>query len=203
MQFQLTTDVTRDIVVGVQLIIFSGTSAFALLPTPVYTFIESTDPNIWLPLEPCMLFEQAFGLTWDNNTSKYLINATLYTSNLALNPTVTFRLPVNTSGGSTASIVFPFNAFAPRAAYLFVTDAAYYFSLKPAANATQYTLGRTFLQEAYLTVDYDRDNFSVSQCTWVQGATSKIGTILPSSYSNSTNGTTGSTAVLVGTSGTL
>ncbi|KAH8654639.1 aspartic peptidase domain-containing protein [Tricladium varicosporioides] len=192
-QFQLSADVTRDIVVGVQSIIYSGSSTIALLPTPIYAFIESTDPNIWLPLESCLLFEQAFGLTWDNSTSKYLMNDTLYTSNLALNPTVTFRLAVSTTGGSAASIVLPFSAFALKAAYPFVTNSTYYFPLRRAANSTQYTLGRTFLQEAYLTVDYDRGNFSVSQCTWVQGAASKIGTILSPSYKNSSNGTTGST----------
>lgn len=196
-QFRLSADVTRDIVVGVQSIIYSGASTTPLLPTPIYAFIESTDPNIWLPIEACVLFEQAFGLTWDNNISKYLMNETLYTTNLALNPTVAFHLAVSTSGGSTAIISLPFQAFALKAAYPFVSNSTYYFPLKRADNSTQYTLGRAFLQEAYLTVDYDRGNFSVRGCTWNQGAPQTIVAILPPS---STNGTTG-TAPKFGSSG--
>ncbi|KAF4635415.1 hypothetical protein G7Y89_g2680 [Cudoniella acicularis] len=188
-QFTLSQDVTRDIVVGVQSIIFGGTSTTSLLPTPIYAFIESTDPNIWLPLEACLLFEQAFGLTWDNSTSKYLMNTTLYTTILSQNPTVTFRLAASTTGGSTVNIVLPFSAFAVKVAYPFVANSTYYFPLQRAANSTQYTLGRTFLQEAYLTVDYERGNFSVSQCTWNQGAAAQVGTIISPSYANSTNTT--------------
>lgn len=200
-QFRLSADVTRDIVVGIQSIIYSGTSTVPLLPVPIYAFIESTDPNIWLPLPACLLFEQAFGLTWDDSISKYLMNETLYTSNLAANPIVTFRLGVSTSGGSTASIAFPFAAFALKAAYPFVANSTYYFPLRRADNSTQYTLGRTFLQEAYLIVDYDRGNFTVGQCTWNQGAAPKISTILPPSLTNGTTGTDskpGSSAVPLG-----
>lgn len=197
-QFRLSADVTRDIVVGLQSIIYSGTSTLALLPTPIYAFIESTDPNIWLPKDACILFEQAFGLTWDNNISKYLMDEPLYTRNLAVNPTVTFRLALSTSGGSTASISFPFQAFALKAAYPFVSNSTYYFPLRRADKSTQYTLGRTFLQEAYLIVDYERGNFTVGQCTWNQGARPEIRTILPSSSTNGTTPGSGSSAVPLG-----
>lgn len=43
-----------------------------------------------------------------------------------------------------------------------------------AANDSQYTLGRTFLQEAYLIADYERRNFSISQCSWVENANQDI-----------------------------
>ncbi|TVY81659.1 hypothetical protein LSUE1_G003536 [Lachnellula suecica] len=191
-QFKISSDVTRDLVVGVQSITYEGTSTSSLLPHPIYSFIESTGPNVWLPIESCLLFERAFGLTWDNATSKYLLNDTQYTSLSAANPSVTFHLAVSTSGGFTVDIRLPFSAFALKAAYPFVANSTFYFPLQRAANATQYTLGRTFLQEAYLTVDYDRGNFSVSQCTWIEGAASTISTIISPSYSNSsTNNTAG------------
>lgn len=41
-----------------------------------------------------------------------------------------------------------------------------YFPLMRAANESQYTLGRTFLQEAYIIADYERRNFSVAPCSW-------------------------------------
>ncbi|KAJ9656578.1 hypothetical protein H2201_008493 [Coniosporium apollinis] len=53
---------------------------------------------------------------------------------------------------------FDLNASAP----LFDTSTRY-FPLKRAVNDSQYTLGRTFLQQAYVIVDYERSNFSVSQ----------------------------------------
>jgi hypothetical protein len=39
----------------------------------------------------------------------------------------------------------------------------------------------------YLTVDYERGNFSVSQCLWVDGAPQEIGTILSPSYSTNSS----------------
>lgn len=190
-QFQLSQDVTRDIVVGVQSILYTGETSSTLLAEPIYAFIESTDPNIWLPMSACLQFEQAFGLKFDNETQKYLMNETQYTALSISNPSVTFRLATSTTGGSTADITLPFKAFGLKAAYPFVPNSTYYFPLQRAANETQYTLGRAFLQEAYLTVDYDRGNFSVSQCTWQQGAIPKVESIIaPISVTNNTNSTT-------------
>lgn len=119
------------------------------------------------------------------------MNTTQYTTLSVSNPSITFRLASSTTGGSTADIILPFKAFGLKASYPFVPNATYYFPLKRAANETQYTLGRAFLQEAYLTVDYDRGNFSVSQCTWQQSATPKIETILAPIYlANTTNNDT-------------
>ena len=178
-QFRLNPDVSRDIVVAVQSISISGANAASLLPTPIYAFVESTDPNIWLPIEACAMFEQAFGLTWDNDVSRYLMNDTVYERNLATNTTVNFRLAISKSGGATVNIALPFEALAPKIQYPLVTNTTRYFPLQRAANDTQYTLGRAFLQEAYLTVDYDRGNFTITQCTWNQGAAPLITTILP------------------------
>jgi len=53
-----------------------------------------------------------------------------------------------TAGGDTVRIVLPYAAFDLKAEYPLVQNTSYYFPLKHAANETQYTLGRTFLQEA-------------------------------------------------------
>ena len=44
-----------------------------------------------------------------------------------------------------------------------VNGSSRYFPLQQAVNVTQYTLGRTFLQEAYVTVNYERSTFQVQQ----------------------------------------
>ncbi|KAM0136335.1 hypothetical protein ACHAP3_004564 [Botrytis cinerea] len=176
--FTLSSDINRDVVVAIQAITYSGTTQASLLETPTYAFIESTDPNFWLPEAVCQKFENAFGLSLDDSTGLYLINSTQYSLLISTNPQVTFSLANSLSGGDIASIVLPFNAFALSASYPFVPNDTYYFPLRKSANDSQNTLGRAFLQEAYLTVDYERGNFTVSQCTFVDGATAEISTII-------------------------
>lgn len=116
------------------------------------------------------------------------MNTTQFTTLSAANPSVRFTLASTITGGSRVDITLPFRAFGLKAAYPFVLNSTYYFPLKRSANSTQYTLGRTFLQEAYLTVDYEKGNFSVSQCTWVTGAKAQILPIHSASYAlNNTN----------------
>jgi hypothetical protein len=83
------------------------------------------------------------------------------------NPNVTFTIG-GTQGGSTVSITLPYGAFNLNAQFPFVANgnSTPYFPLRRAANSTQYTLGRTFLQEAYIIADYDRGNFTVAPCSW-------------------------------------
>jgi hypothetical protein len=146
--FTLAGDIDRDIVVGIQSITYSGTTQSTLLTTPKYAFIESTDPNIWLPKDACQAFEHAFGISTDKATGLYLINSTQYAKLQATNPQVTFTLGDSLTGGETVSVVLPFGALALPASYPFTPNDTYYFPLKTAANDSQITLGRAFLQEA-------------------------------------------------------
>lgn len=81
----------------------------------------------------------------------------------------------------------PYAAFDLTASYPLVNGTSRYFPLQRAANDTQYTLERAFFQSAYVIADYERGNFSVSQCKWVL-ASQNIVAILPPS--NSTVGPT-------------
>jgi hypothetical protein len=146
--FTMAGDITRDLVVYLQSISYSGSSSATLLSEPIAIFIDSTDSNIWLPENVCGAFERAFGLTLDSETGLYLVNETHNTELLNSNAQVTFRLSDVASGGDAVTIVLPYNAFALTAEYPLVNNSSYYFPLKRAANSTQYTLGRTFLQEA-------------------------------------------------------
>jgi tetrahydromethanopterin S-methyltransferase subunit F len=130
-------------------------------------FIDSTTAQIWLPTSACAAFEQAFGITYDEPTGLYLVNSTLHSSLIQRNPNVTFTFG-GTQGGSTVSITLPYGAFNLNAEFPFVPNgnSTPYFPLRRAANSTQYTLGRTFLQEAYIIADYDRGNFTVAPCNW-------------------------------------
>ncbi|KAI0389425.1 acid protease [Xylariaceae sp. FL0594] len=178
--FSMAGDLTRDLVVIVQSISYSGTTSKTLLSDPIDIFIDSTDPNLWLPGDVCDAFEDAFGLTLDSASGLYLVNDTHHDMLLNSDAEVTFRLSDVKTGGDTVKITLPYAAFDLRAEYPLVKNSSYYFPLKRADNATQYTLGRTFLQEAYLTADYERKVFNVSACTWNAGAQEDIVTILPS-----------------------
>lgn len=81
----------------------------------------------------------------------------------------------------------PYGAFDLQANSPFYSNATNYFPLRRAANSTQYTLGRTYLQEAYLVVDYEQSNFSVNQAVFLEPNPAHIVTIHSSNYAP-TNG---------------
>jgi hypothetical protein len=147
----MSPDVSRDLVVGVQSISMANSShpQTSLLPSGgIFAFIDSTLPYIWLPLDACQAFESAFGLTWNQTSEMYLVNNNLHAKLLASNANVTFTLGVGKNGGETVDIVLPYAGFDLTAAPPLVKNTTSYFPLKRAANDTQYTLGRAFLQEA-------------------------------------------------------
>lgn len=195
MTFGFAPDNERDIVVGLQGITMNDQtkSNINLLPTPVFMYIDSTIPEIWLPLDACKAFESAFGLTYDNATNLYLVNDVTHSQLLAESANITFTLGQKTTGGETIDIVFPYAAFdlVAKPPYRGLQNSSNYFPLRRAANESQYVFGRTFLQEAYLVVDWERFNFSVYQCSWVFGTSSHIVPILSPSLANSTNTTIG------------
>jgi hypothetical protein len=175
--FTMAGDVTRDLVVSLQSIIYSGSTQRPLLSSSINVFLDSTDPFLWLPAEACRAFESAFGLVLDSATGLYLVNDSHHSSLILANAEVTFRLSDVSDGGDVVNIVLPYRAFDLTAKYPLVETTSYYFPLRQAANESQYTLGRTFFQEAYLTADYERGTFSVSQCSWIEGADENIVTI--------------------------
>jgi hypothetical protein len=147
-QFTLAGDISRDIVVGIQAITYHGKTDISLLDEPVFAFIDSTDPNLWLPQPVVAKFEDAFGLTYDNASRLYLINDTHHESLIASKASVSFRLADSLTTGQTVSITFSYEAFGLAAKYPFVQNDTRYFPLKTATNEKQITLGRVFLQEA-------------------------------------------------------
>lgn len=146
--FTMADDITRDLVVALQSISYSGSTSMTLLSNPIDIFIDSTDPNLWLPPDACDAFEKAFGLTLDSTTGLYLVNDTHHNALLDANPQVSFRLSDVKAGGDTVSITLPYAAFDLTVEQPFVANTSRYFPLKRANSSTQYTLGRVFLQEA-------------------------------------------------------
>lgn len=187
-EFGFAANNERDTVVAIQSITTTqrnSSNEVELLPTPIYALVDTTVPQIWLPIEACQKFESEFGLEYDNTTDLYLVNATLHAALLERDANVTFTLAQGTSGGTITTITLPYSAFDLTASppYQGLSNSSTYFPLRRAQNSTQYTLGRTFMQEAYVTVDYERAKFNVSQCTWVQNPSQTLVPIYPAAAS--------------------
>ena len=160
--FDFGTDNTRDLSLYIQAIAYTDeirndVSLLPLDPGPFLTFIDSTVPAIWLPLSGCQAFEEAFGLICNETYGYYFVDGALYDTLMALNPSISFTLANKANGGPTVNIILPYAAFDKNLSYgiglsknLPSIDSQRYFPLQRAANDTQYTLGKTFLQEAFI-----------------------------------------------------
>lgn len=144
---------------------------------PASFAIDSTVPQLWLPEDACALFETAFGLIWDDSLKLYLVNDTTRAQLLGENPVVNFTL---VSGEQSVNYTLPYSAFNLRLTFPFVNSSMYYFPLKRASGSALNMLGRTFLQETYVTVDYERSNFSLYQA-YPDGGAAQIIAIPPPS----------------------
>ncbi|KAL1792799.1 hypothetical protein ACET3X_009306 [Alternaria dauci] len=168
--FTFSQDPSRLLTVGVDSIMATNTlqGTYSLTSGAHFSVIDSTVPHLWLPAEVCAQFEAAFGLTYDPQTDLYLVNDTIHQELVSKNPTLTFKL-VNSLEDTTTNytnIELPYAAFDLQASYPYYPNATNYFPIRRAANDTQYVLGRTLLQEAYLIVDYERANFTVAQAAF-------------------------------------
>lgn len=183
--FPFYYDQSRDLTVGLKSI--TGSGGQSLLPSGILTFIDSTVSQIWLPIEACEAFESTFGLVYDTTIQLYLVNDTQHATLLKQNTSLTFTLSPTLQGSADVNITFPYSAFDLEVSFPLVDSTQRYFPLHRADNDTQYTLGRTFLQEAHLIVDYGRSNFSLSQRTWAADAQSRLVDILPANATTATS----------------
>ena len=169
--FPLAGNDSVSLIVGIKTITASNTLAenVNLLPSGVIATIDTSLPFIWLPTSACQLFETAFGLTWDASKELYLVNDTSHQQLLVNDPSVSFTLG-NLASGPSINITLPYSAFDLQASNPIYPNGTDYFPLKRAATADQYVLGRTFLQESYVFVDYEESKFSISQAEFPSNA---------------------------------
>lgn len=170
LSFTFSQDSSRLLTVSVDSIMATNTlqGTYSLTSGSHFSVIDSTVPHLWLPESVCAEFETAFGLTYDPQTDLYLVNDTIHQQLLSKNPTITLKLAnsPNSATQNYTNIQLPYAAFDLQASYPFYQNATNYFPIRRAANESQYALGRTLLQEAYLIVDYERSNFTVAQAVF-------------------------------------
>ena len=140
--------------------------------------IDSTTPFLWLPEAVCLQFEKALGLQYDDGLELYTFSKNASQHETLVNWNISFAFTIADLPGSskTISLTLPYSAFDLQLSFPYPPlvkrnmtrqdPAINYFPLRKAKNSTQYTLGRTFLQETYLMVDYERNNFSIYPATF-------------------------------------
>ncbi|EPS40042.1 hypothetical protein H072_6165 [Dactylellina haptotyla CBS 200.50] len=180
----------------------SSTSANrTLLSDPIQVYIDSTTPYYYFPESVCNSFAELFGLFYDSDSELYF-----YTSDQAYETakksdyTLSFTLTNNTDAFGQAIVLYiPFAAFDLSHQFYNGSSASGddssrpYFPIKRGSREDTYTLGRAFLQETYLIVDYYRVTFSVHQA-WFNGNTGayqNVVTITDPDTDNTSTVTTG------------
>ena len=148
--FALASDVQRDLVVSLRSITVSyrNGSVTPFLSNAIWTFIDSTIAPIYLPTDVCQVFEKAFGLQWNATYQTYFVDDATHNRLMAAEPDITFRLGNLMDGGDVVDITLPYSSFDLVSDYPITPSSVRYFPLVRATNEGQYTLGRTFLQEA-------------------------------------------------------
>lgn len=186
--FVMSPDNERDLVVELAGLTANTTtrSDIDLLrgATRTTLYIDTTVAEIWLPVDVCSAFEDAFGLKYDNVTNLYLVDDLLHDTLLAQNPSVTFTFSQAYTSDDTVQITLPYAAFDlwAQPPYMDLNETRRYFPLRRGADKEQWVLGKAFLQEAYLTVDWERSRFQVFQCDWTWGRPSNIVPIVSPAY---------------------
>jgi hypothetical protein len=170
MSFTFSQDSSRLLTVSVNSIMATNTlqGTYSLTSGAHFSVIDSSVPHLWLPESVCAEFETAYGLTYDPQTDLYVVNDTVHKQLVSKNPTLTIKLANSLDGAiqNYTNIELPYAAFDLQASYPFYNTTTNYFPIRRAANESQYVLGRTLLQEAYLIVDYERANFTVAQAVF-------------------------------------
>ena len=150
--FTFAPQATRQLVVGLQSVTYSNsTTQTSLLSPGINTLVDSTVPYLWLPESTCDAFQEAFGLTLDPIHNLYTVNESSHAANLKQNASIVFQLANSlTGGGPSINITLPYASFDLVATAPLVSNQTRYFPLQRGNDDTQYTLGRTFLQESYV-----------------------------------------------------
>ncbi|KAL9616637.1 MAG: hypothetical protein Q9160_008520 [Pyrenula sp. 1 TL-2023] len=174
--------------------------------------IDSSTPFLWLPEGVCDAFAEALNLTYSDDLQLYLFTNTSNAEDSdaakksvdnITNLNVTFSFIISdlpdqsgtSFGDNMVSLNIPFAAFSLELSYPFpllpnTTTASSsslpYFPLRRATNSSQYVIGRSFLQETYLAVDYERNNFSLSQATFSLDALTNVNLVEITRPANST-----------------
>lgn len=167
-------------------------SNWAANPLPLMTqtdtaafTIDSSTPYLWMPESVCDTIARALNLTWNPTIELYVFNSSSspqMLSNWGLQ--FTFRLSNDATSANQIGLPVSYAAFNLQLSYpfpgLFTSynqSKVNYFPLRRANSTQQYTIGRAFLQEVYLIVDYERNAFQLSPALFPDSGNTKLADI--------------------------
>jgi hypothetical protein len=164
----MSDDEDGPLTIGLQSIIVTNSlnGSLSLLHQAILTRIDSSVPELWLPVSVCDFFAAAFGLQYQEASGRYAITEAMRTKLRGLNPKLTLTVADGLVEGNTINLDFPYAAFDLEATYPIFADTTSYFPIRRAANESQFVIGRVFLQEVFLGVDYERKYFNISQAVF-------------------------------------
>lgn len=133
--------------------------------TPFNAIVDSGVSPFFLPQAVCDSFAKYLELRYNNTLDMYLVNETEHNRLENDSPSMEITLSNEAVGGKDVTILLPYASLELRMSreYPNATTWSRYFPIRPAKSPDQYTLGRVFLQEAYLVANYERRNFSIAQ----------------------------------------
>lgn len=115
-----------------------------------------------MPQAVCDAFEAFFTLTYDSSSGHYLVNDTARDRNRKSNMLISIQLGNTiTAGTSSVNIDLPYDSFDLEGNFPMFPNATRYFPIRRAVGGVN-VIGRVFLQEAMLVVDYGRRNFTIA-----------------------------------------
>ena len=162
----------------------------------VSAIIDSSTPFLWLPQSVCDSFAENLGLSYNESLQLYTFDENPSQRDTLQKASLNFTFGLSNLASSTdiVNITLPYEAFDLEATFPFLNyttygasnSTKYYFPLKVATNEAQYTIGRAFLQEAYIITDYERNNFSVHQAIHTGDALGDTSLVSITRYDKST-----------------
>ena len=175
--------------VGVPSIVYSPDPNVATAPSSFTTDcggfsanIDSTLPYLILPDCICDQFEATYGLTYNSTQNLYFVNSSSHDTNKQQNGTVEFKIAAGPSdSGTYTNNKLGYPAFDHEISSATGENGVNYFPIKKSKNGI-YTLGRTFLQEAYIIVDYESSNFTVAPALYTDSTKQDLRPIYNSSF---------------------
>jgi hypothetical protein len=128
-----------------------------------FALIDATLPYLWLPRGVCDAFESLFKLRYEPATGHYVLNETVAEQNRRQKKTISFQLGGDLGPNiDSVTIRLPYEAFDLRGSPPTFKTPTPYFPIRRSENNTS-IIGRAFLQETMLVVDYEHKNFSLTQ----------------------------------------
>lgn len=168
----MPNNINNTLVVGVPSILYKpdgdverSPQSFTANSSGFRATIDSTYPFMVLPDAVCDEFESRFRLDYDEQADLYRVSNSSHDWNLQQNGTISIKLAAGPQDSNEfTNIELPYAAFDLQIGNESGNNLTRYFPIRKSKNGV-FVLGRTFLQEAYIIVDYERANFTVASAS--------------------------------------